>query len=218
MTSERVVKSGYLIERSFERMYAEFDRPADPDEIIYSIPRRGVPAAGSSKKYRGIARNPLQPWFQELAGAPGVTEPEEREAAAELRLLEDAGRSADDFIHSLDDVKRVWEKLRAPTNWEVVWVADIEAGIAAPPHTPLLGFEPTWFTGDHLSAIADCMCFPIWHGNDEGGLLFAEHHDRLNEHALFPTQHEAQVFLQHYRSFDWTETGEYVIAEVRLAR
>jgi hypothetical protein len=217
MTSESEIKSGYLIERSFERMYLEFGRPAAPEEVVYSIPRRGIPPAASSKRYRGIARNPLQPWFQELAGAPGITIPEELEAAAELRALDDAGRSADDFILNIEDVKRVWDKLRARTQWEVVWAADITADVIVPPHTMLLGFEPTWFTGDHFSAVADCMCFPVWHGTDEHGHLFAEHHDRLNEHALFPTPDEAVAFLQYYRSFDWTETGDYVIAQIRLA-
>jgi hypothetical protein len=214
MTSEREVTSGYLIERSFERMYVEFHRPADPGQIVYSIPRRGASPEASSKKYRGIARDPLHAWFHELEGT--VPEPEEREAATELRLLEDAGRSADDFIDSLADAKRVWDKLRAPTHWELIWAGDCDAGIAPPPDTFLLGYEPTWFWGDHFSAISDCMCFPTWHGTDEEGVLFAEHHHRLNKHALYPTTEEARAFLQYYRSFDWTETGDYVIAEVRL--
>jgi len=25
---------------------------------------------------------------------------------------------------------------------------------------PTLGFEPTWFWGDHFSAVCDCVCFP----------------------------------------------------------
>src|SRR6185503_10612864 len=113
------VKGGYLIERSFERMYLEFDRPADSDQIVYSIPRKGIPPDSSSKKYRGIARNPLQAWFRELAGAPGVTIPEELEAGTELRELDDAGRSTDDFIFNEEDAKRVWERLRVPSDWEL---------------------------------------------------------------------------------------------------
>ena len=79
----------------------------------------------------------------------------------------------------------------------------------------MLGYDPTWFIGDHFSAIADCMCFPLWHGTDEAGTLFKTYHDRLNGNALYDNAEDALEFLNYYRSFDWTETGEYVIAEVR---
>jgi len=150
--------------------------------------------------------------------ADGSSPPTELEASAFMRSLDDSGRSADDFIFRWEDVKAVWNTLRSPSNWEVIWAADAAADVVAPGNTDLLGYEPTWFTGDHFSALSDCMCFPTWHGTDEAGQLFAEHHARLNEHALFPTQRDAEGFLRYYRSFDWTETGEYVIAEVRLAR
>ena len=79
-----------------------------------------------------------------------------------------------------------------------------------------LGFEPTWFVGDCFSAVCDCMCFPKWHGTDKEGVLFVEHYERLNQHALFNSRNEAQAFLDFYRSFDWKETGNYVIAEICL--
>ena len=60
------------------------------------------------------------------------------------------------------------------------------------------------------------MCFPRWHGTDTEGTLFAEYHERLNESALFRTAEEAAKFISFYRSHDWTETGDYVIAEVCL--
>ncbi len=47
-------------------------------------------------------------------------------------------------------------------------------------------------------------------------MLFLEHFRRLNRHGLFDTPEAAQAFLDYYRSFDWTETGDYVIAEVFL--
>jgi len=210
-----LVQSGYLIEKSFERMYLEFGRPAASDEFVYSIPRRGVPPDTCPKRYRGIARQPLQPWFHEISGAPGVEEPEELEAAEEMRKLEESGRSAEDFVFEFADVERVRRKLKRPSDWELLWAADCGAGVVPPSNGELLGFEPTWFVGDHFSAISDSMCFPEWHGPDEAGVLFARHHDRLNDHALFRTRSDADEFLRYYRSFDWTETGDYVIAEVR---
>lgn len=209
------IRSGYLIETSFERLYLEFDRPAEPGQVVYSIPQRGVPPSALSKRYRGIARKPLQAWDSELSEAPGVQPPNELEAAEEMRQLEDAGRSKDDFIFALADVERVLRKLRRPRDWEVVWVADSAASVALPHAGARLGFEPTWFTGDHFSALSDCMCFPEWHGTDEEGVLFASHYALLNEHALFQHVPEAEEFLTFYRSHDWTESGEYVIAEVR---
>jgi len=206
--------SGYLIVRSFDWMYRDFNRPAETDHSVYSIPRSGVAPDQCPKKYRGIGRNPLGLWFPDLDdGSPPPAEPE---ASAFLATLDEAGRSADDFIPMWEDVKGVWAKLKAPSNWEVVWAAKCAAEVAAPPRSKLLGYEPTWFTGDHFSALCDCMCFPVWHGTDEAGELFAEHHDRLNKHALFGSQRDAENFLEYYTSFDWTETGEYAIAELRL--
>jgi len=69
-------------------------------------------------------------------------------------------------------------------------------------------------TGDHFSASCDCLCFPRWHGTDPEGLLFREHFSRLNRDGLFRSAQEARAFLRYYLSFDWTETGEYEIAEV----
>jgi hypothetical protein len=57
-------------------------------------------------------------------------------------------------------------------------------------------------------------CFPRWHGTDPEGVLFREHFERLNRHGLFESAQEASAFLAFYLSFDWTETGEYEIAEV----
>jgi len=37
---------------------------------------------------------------------------------------------------------------------------------------------------------------------------------RLNRDGLFQSAAEASAFLTYYLSFDWTETGDYEIAEV----
>jgi hypothetical protein len=58
------------------------------------------------------------------------------------------------------------------------------------------------------------MCFPRWHGTDREGTLFREHFARLNENALFDSAEHAEEFLAFYRSLDWAEIGDYVVAEV----
>ena len=60
------------------------------------------------------------------------------------------------------------------------------------------------------------MCFPLWHGTDTEGVLFKKYHNKLNQNALFDAPEIAKEFLKYYLSFDWTETGEYTITEVRL--
>ena len=58
------------------------------------------------------------------------------------------------------------------------------------------------------------MCFPRWHGCDPEGTLFLPFFERLNENALFDTADDATEFLDFYRSHDWTESGDYFIADV----
>ena len=58
------------------------------------------------------------------------------------------------------------------------------------------------------------MLIPRWDGTDREGTLFKEYLDKLNRYGLFETYDIAKAFLDFYLSFDWTETGEYEIAEV----
>jgi hypothetical protein len=107
-----------------------------------------------------------------------------------------------------------WTKEESPDDYEIIW-----AKIADRPHRPpstfqRLGFEPTYFTSDHFSAVCDCMCFPRWHGTDREGELFRPYSDRLNANGLFDDASSAAEFLAYYLSVDWTERGEYEIAEV----
>jgi hypothetical protein len=133
-----------------------------------------------------------------------------------MNELELKKKSDEDFIFSLEDARHVFSLLRRPEAWELVWIKDAAAPVSPPPHSVNVGYDPTWFWGDHFSAICDSMCFPRWHGPDPEGRLFAPYFERLNEHALFSTFSKADEFLRFYRSHDWTETGDYLIAKVRL--
>lgn len=206
--------SGFLIVRPYNWLYQHFWKPADPEQVIYAIPRKGADPDSYEKRYRGISREPLQAWYEELRGAPSIIVPEDFRAASALRLLEDNGRADDDFIFDQADALDIFSKLDHPNLWEVIWVADADTQNDEPANSRLLGFDPTWFYGDHFSAIADSMCFPTWHGTDKDGTLFLDYYSRLNEHGLFPSSSLAKDFLDFYRSFEWTETGDYLIAKV----
>ncbi len=211
------VTSGYLVVKTFERMYREFHRPAEEYEELYSIPREKVPFSEIRKKYRGIARDPIQPWIEELRGS-GCCEPIDSELAACLFMeeLRQSERAHDDFIFDLGDVVALLQRISPPTEREVIWARRTDRDPEGPMDSALLGFDPTFFyPSEHFSAIADCMCFPAWHGCDAEGTLFLPYHDQLNEHALFDTPELANEFLSFYLSQEWTERGEFYIAEIR---
>jgi hypothetical protein len=208
-------KPGFLIVRSFASLYTRFLGPADAP--IYSIPVAGADAEAVAKKYRGIDREPLEAWSAKdlELGFPNKPFPKQAEQAACLALfeLQERGVADNDFIAGVEDARSVYSLLENREEWELVWAAPSGSDAPRPHQSKLFGFEPTWFSGDHFSALCDCMCFPRCHGTDAEGTLFQTHFQRLNEHALFDSAAEAE-FLAFYRSHDWTETGEYVIAEI----
>jgi hypothetical protein len=53
---------------------------------------------------------------------------------------------------------------------------------------------------------------------DTSGILFKEHFESLNVNGLFETGKQARDYVTRYESQDWTETGPYVIAEVKAPK
>jgi hypothetical protein len=217
--------SGFLIVHRYEELYGDYcnrfeklyrDHWSLTDALIYSVPQQRLPASEVPKKYRGIDRMPLIAWPAQKFPDETWIGREEPEACQAFDDLETSNRAQDDFILSLMDARHVFSLLRNPERWEIVWAGNSDHVLDRTGVGATLGFEPTWFVGDHFSAVCDCMCFPKWHGTDKEGTLFADHYKRLNEDALFKSHDEAKEFLEFYRSFDWTETGDYVIAEICL--
>jgi hypothetical protein len=179
-----------------------------------------------AKQYRGVCRDPLFSWDEKdeevFRGSGMVVEPEDAELEAHLAIgrLDKAQKADYDFIKlkSHEDAINVFNLIQVPVEREIIWIRDAESDLSGLPDYPLLGYEPSWLGGDWFSAISDCRCFPRWHGTDIEGELFKVHHDNLNQYALFNTPKMARDFLEYYLSFDWTETGEYVITEVRLVK
>ncbi|MGH7280799.1 MAG: hypothetical protein ACRELY_04695, partial [Polyangiaceae bacterium] len=142
---------------------------------------------------------------------------------AEMRMLELKGKEIDgteDFLTTYELAVDVlgWTKEEGSEDYEIVWARIVDRADAPPSNFERLGFEPTYFMGDHFSAICDCMCFPRWHGTDPEGKLFRSHFDRLNTNGLFDDARTASEFLAYYLTIDWTERGEYEIAEVWAPR
>ena len=164
--------SGFLIVRSYEWMYQHFWKPAEADQFIYAIPRKGADPKSNEKKYHGISRNPLEAWYAEYYDVPPVKTPEELTARSALRLLEDHHLADEGFIFQESDARDIFARLIEPTHWELIWATKVDTPSTEPVNTKLLGFEPTWFYSDFFSAIADSMCFPMWHGPDPEGTLF----------------------------------------------
>src|SRR6185369_8576769 len=132
------------------------------------------------------------------------------------RKAELMGEGRDGFLATYEQALDVlaWQNQETPNTYEIVWTQIADRHAERPPGFVRLGFEPTYFTGDHFSAICDCMCFPRWHGTDSEGVLFAGYFARLNANGLFDDAALAAEFLSYYLSFDWTETGEYDVASV----
>jgi hypothetical protein len=212
------IESAFLIVKVYENLYYNFYKPAPPETCIYSIPREGAGPDDYGKHYRGMDREALEPWIEEFRGLPGCEDgPHEPLAQNAMLDLEEEGKADHDFIFKSDDAQSMLDLLQHPLNWELIWASRSELRSPGQPAGDRLGFDVTWFYGDHFSAIADSMFFPRWHGTDEeSGTLFLPFHGRLNENGLFDSAEEARDFAVFYESHDWTESGPFHIAEIKL--
>jgi hypothetical protein len=211
---------GYLIVKTFERLWEEFSKPWDGPGNVYGIPKKGMSPSRAKKRYRGIDRDPLEPFSDKDVELLGDTVAPRIEAAAQRTLaeLEEQGRVVPNFMRSPDDARAVFALLERLATFEIIWARDyLDDHDPAAGATCLLGYEPSYLRPDHFSAVADCLFLPRWHGTDKEGKLFKPYFDSLNENGLFNSAAEALTFLDYYRSFDWTETGAWVITEVREA-
>lgn len=199
------ITSGFLVVKRFEALYKEFAAKPDFCADIHALPLAGTGPERLAVRYRGLDRDAVSP--------------DAKGSLAEIRLFELRSESYDgtnDFLFRHVDALDVlrWVEDEASDVYEIAWTCVAGAPASPPAGFRLLGYEPTYFTSDHFSAIRDCMCFPRWHGTDNEGVLFRPYFERLNPNGLFDDPAEASAFLAHYRSFDWTETGDYEIAAV----
>lgn len=197
------IESGYLIVKTFQKLYHDYAQRYELSKPFYALPRIDLDPDDYEMQYRGLDRDVLDAYS-------------DSNNLAEIRMweLEKDNRCEDGFLFTQADVNDVMSYIADPTIYELIWTR-----IAGTEHKPpagfiSIGFEPSYFVGDHFSASCDCMLIPRWHGTDKEGTLFKDYFDKLNKNGLFETPDTAKSFLEFYLSFDWTETGEYEIAEV----
>lgn len=200
-----MMESAYLVVTKFEvlyRRYAIDPRHADP---VYAFPVYGTSSERLKVKYHGLDRDPLSSFWD----APAL--------AAELRMheFEECGRCDDALIFDESAMLDVlsWAQEELPGIYEPVWARSLGSKAEPPAGCRSIGFEPT---EGYFSTLCDCMCFSRWHGTDPGGVVLREHFAKLNRFGLFESPEAAAHFLAHYQSFEWTECGEFEIAEVFL--
>jgi hypothetical protein len=205
------VESGFLIVKTFERLYRESAPRYELTHDIYALPRIDRTPDQYVIQYQGLDRDAL-------GSLPSLkAEWTSSRLLAETRMteLEDLGLSIDDFLFTEKDTKEVFDWLvQEESGYEIIWTRIAENQQIAPSGFVSIGFEPSYFTGDHFAASCDCMLFPRWHGTDPEGQLFIPYFRQLNHYGLFDTVSAARSFLEYYLSFDWTEPGDYFVAEV----
>ncbi|MBN1362336.1 MAG: hypothetical protein JW993_17205 [Sedimentisphaerales bacterium] len=225
---DHTVTSGFLIEKTFARMCREFlnrlkhFRPDLVNKSFYSWPRTDVPPEQMPKQYRGLQREPIQGWMEELRGS-GVVEPTEQELEASLFLteLERADKADHDFIFALPDAQALLQMIPPPLEREIIWARRMDAGDEPPRETELLGYEPSGFlTPCCESALADWMFFNYGSIPDEDGSKLREYHEKLNRWGLFDSPVDAERYLGAFLSFvpadrEWHRYNNY-ITEVRV--
>jgi len=196
------IDAGFLVVKTFERVYLEYQsyvkdyEPHLLDKPIYSRPRRAAPLQQVKKRYRGIDRDPIQPWDDRLRGS-GVEEPTEQELAASVFMadLMRSGREHDDFILDVKDAVRLLEMIAPPVEREIIWARRMDRDVVPPPGTVLWGYEPTeFYPSNHESLVRFCLFFPGRDTPDLEGPGFETYDAMLNQWGLFNTPSLAQEF------------------------
>jgi hypothetical protein len=197
------IEAGYLIVKTYPNLYQEYAQRYKLTKAFYALPRIDRSPNNYEIQYRGLDRDALDPY-------------KDSKKLAEIRMaeLEENNECTDGFLFLPSTVKDVLSYLDNADAYEVIWTKIAKSSHPIPEQFLSIGFEPSYFVGDHFSASCDCMLIPRWHGSDEEGTLFDDYFRKLNKYGLFEAPDTALAFLDYYLSFDWTETGEYEIVEV----
>jgi len=214
------VTSGFLIVKTFERMCREYPinfekyRQVHPEKTLAPIALEQMPG-----KYRGVARNPIEPWIEAFSGAGLFDEPTEQELAASLFMTElrDAGKSQSFFIFEQEDARRLYDMIRPPVEREIIWARRMDRDDTPPPESAILGYEPIDLEGDFTSLIADVAFFRITLNvtiDDPDGSRHRGHYSRFNKFGLFDTPAHAGEYVSSFPRLPECERPRYVV-EVR---
>ena len=220
---EMEVSSGFLVVKTFARMYREYldifkrwwqkEHPNDEPVLVEQM----------TGKYRGICRDPMQPWTEKFRDT-GVVEPTEQELKASIFMWElaDLKKEEDDFIFDLEDAKKMIAKIPPPIEREIIWARRIDKNEKPPSQTDLLGYEPTaFYPDDHGSILANYAFFAFCRTEKEKHLTkqLDKFHSKLNKWGLFDSAIEAQKYKDFILEIAPEEhEGINYIAEIRSAR
>lgn len=194
------VTAGFLVVKTFERKCREYVAFFEQWWQVEHPGSEHIHLDQMPGKYRGIDRDPIQPWIEALRDS-GVVEPTEQELAASLFMeeLTDVRKAEDDFIFALDDAKRLLEMIPPPVEREIIWARRMDRADPPPPETVVLGYEPTaFYASEHESVIASIAFFRYWRGDEQKDpkkMRFRAYHARLNRWGLFDTPTDAQQYL-----------------------
>jgi hypothetical protein len=195
--------TGFLIVKTYCKLYKDHVNRYSLSHDLYAIPRIDRKPEDYCIQYRGIDRDAWNPYSDK-----------DKLANNRMLMLTEKKYGWLDFLFDLNSSQSVLDLIEDKRDHEIIWVKTIMSQSVPPNNFFSVGFEPTYFTGDHFSALCDCMLFPRWHGTDPEGILFSEHFKKLNQYGLFNSADDAVEFLDYYLSFEWTEAGEYEIAEI----
>jgi hypothetical protein len=214
------VTSGFLIVNTFERMYREYlakfknwwqiENPKDEPLLQDQMPG----------KYRGVARDPMQPWDERFRGSGFFEEPIEQELDASLFLAELCkSKKADGwFIYQLGDAKKLFGMIQSPVEREIIWARNVDIADQPPPGAEVLGYEPIDFDGDFTSLIANVLFFRYRLGKDTAdpdGTREKFYYSKLNKWGLFDSPAQAKEYANTFALLPDHERPRH-IAEVRI--
>lgn len=187
------------------------------------------------KKYRGIGREPLEPWSkvdEDLFRRGKKTLVDLRiNQAARRKFLDINGEDREDwdlydydgdYNQDLIQELSVAEELRlivdSPEDFEIIEVARGNFGT----RYNFLGFDIGYWGYDHFSLICDSAVMPCWHSPDpECFEELGKQLHCLNEHLLFSKPKDAEKFRKYYRSQPWAEEehpkGQFCVIQVATA-
>ena len=188
------------------------------------------------KNYRGISREPLEPWSKSDEGCFQRGEKTHidlrcnQTARRKFLELNDVDRY-DRFLFDYDDkddcnlelisdfkvVEEIHRLTDLPEDFEIIEVARNNFGTTY----NFLGFDVGYWGGDHFSIICDSAIMPCWHSpNPESFEELGKQLRCLNENLLFSKPHDADNFRKYYRSQLWAESehprGEFCIIQVAV--
>ena len=220
MESEVEISAGFLIVKTFDRMYREYLANFEKyPQTTLKFPHKPICLERMPGRYRGVARDPIVAWNENFRGTGLFDEPTEQELDAHLFIkeLEDSNKADGWFIFTEDDTRKLFGMIQPPIEREIIWARRTDKADAPRPETIVLGYEPIDFYGDFTSLITDVAFFVHYQTadtDDPDGTRAKSHYPRLNKWGLFDTPVHAQEYADSFPLLPEHERPDHIV-EVR---